>query len=64
MHAVNSHPVRVHTTRMRGIQHQPSPLHSRGHLKKKPCCGISAVASQAINAAAQGLATRQDGEEK
>ena len=63
MHAVNSHPVRVHTTRMRGIQHQRSPTSLTRTSEKKSCCGISAVASQAINAAAQGLATRRDGEE-
>ena len=34
MHAVNSHPVRVHTTRMRGYNTNVFPLHSRS---KKKC---------------------------
>ena len=58
MHAVNSHPVRVHTTRMWGRQHQRFPTSLKRTSEKKSCCEISAVASQAITAAAQGLATR------
>ena len=35
MHAVISHPVRVHTTRMRGIQHQRFPTSLRRTSEKK-----------------------------
>ena len=35
MHDVNSHPVRVHTTRMRGIQHQRLPTSLTGTSEKK-----------------------------